>query len=289
MEIMKKFDPQINREANLTFYEQTIAELASYWPLAKKFVREQKIVLDILRKSSITHIDRMNLLSIYQVPYHTSGKIEGAHSCDSSAHGCRFCWLMREAAKSNPDIICGECYDFQQEIDKSNVGPRHALNMLIMKMVEFEEDELAILPINGILRGNSAGDMDNAIQALNFLKIAETHPYVDSALWAKNTVAVGDAVEYYHKPENLRLIQSSPIIGKPSTLAPHFDNTFTVYRTEAETLSAIANGANACNGAKCADCGYMCYRLEKKGGWKCGTDIAETLRIKKPMKKQKAA
>ena len=263
-------------------YKNTIAALAEFWPLSKKFVAEEKIILDILANGTgnLTSSDRMMALRILQTPYHESGKIEGCHSCDSSAHGCDFCKKMRKAAEINPLIICGYCYDWALEEERSNVGPRHALNMLIMKLVEFEEDELAILPINGLLRGNSAGDMDNATQALNFLKVAKTHPYVDCALWAKNTKAVGEAVDYYGKPENLRLIQSSPIIGKPSPLAPHFDNTFTVYRSKAETLERIANGANACNGAKCLVCGYKCYYSEKKGGWKPGTDIAETLRLK---------
>lgn len=282
LEIMKKFDAQISRAAILAIYKQAIEDLSAHWPLSKKFIREQEIALTILNQPILTHLDRMTLLGIYQTSYHDSGKIQGITSCDGSAHGCKFCNDMRELAEKFPElgIICDLCYDHQQEIDRSNVGPRHALNGLIMKTVEFEEDEVAGLPITSILREDSSGEIDNMIQALNYLKIAKSHPYSEAACWTKNAPVVSVAVDYYGKPENLRLIQSSPRIGVPVTLAPHFDNSFTVYRNKAETLAAIARGANPCNGQHCIDCGYRCYYSEKKGGWKPGTDIAETLRLK---------
>ena len=263
-------------------YKNTIQTLAALWPLSKKFTAEEKIILGILTHGTenLTASERLMALRILQTPYHESGKIEGCHSCDSSAHGCDFCNHMRKLAETDPRIICGYCYDWTLEEERSNVGPRHALNLLILKSIEFTEAELASLPINGILRGNSAGDTDNLTQAMNQLKIAATHPYVDCALWAKNTPPISKAVDIYGKPENLNLIQSSPIIGTPATLARNFDYLFTVYPTKEATLAAIRAGANPCNGRKCADCTYKCYRNEKKGGWKKGTNIAEYLRIK---------
>ena len=266
----------------LNNYKNTIETLSTFWNLSKKFTREEKIILEILAHGTenLTPAERMMALRILQTPYHESGKIEGAHSCDSSAHGCLFCNKMREIGKDDPRIICNYCYDWAQEEERSNVGPRHSLNLLILKTIEFTEAELASLPINGILRGNSAGDTDNLTQAMNQLKIAATHPYVDCALWAKNTPPISKAVDIYGKPENLQLIQSSPIIGTVASLAKNFDRTFTVYPTKEATLAAIHAGANPCNGRKCADCGYKCYRSEEKGGWKAGTNIAEYLRIK---------
>lgn len=269
-------------KATINDYKNTIATLAEFWPLSKKFTAEEKIILDILTNGTenLTSSDRMMALRILQTPYHESGKIEGCHSCDSSAHGCDFCNKMRKAAETNPLIICGYCYDWALEEERSNVGPRHSLNLLILKSIEFTEAELASLPINGILRGNSAGDTDNLTQAMNQLKIAATHPRVDCALWAKNTAPISKAVDIYGKPENLRLIQSSPVIGTVAELARHFDNTFTVYPTKESTIDAINAGANPCNGKKCVVCGYKCYRSIKEGGWEKETNIAEHLRIR---------
>lgn len=289
METMNKFDPAIKALAQtytttniIKNYKETIQTFAGFWPLSRKFTTEEKIILDILENGTgnLTPSERMMALRILQTPYHNSGKIEGCHSCDSSAHGCDFCGKMRELAKTNPLIICKYCYDWALEEERSNVGPRHALNLLILKTIEFTEAELASLPINGILRGNSAGDTDNLTQAMNQLKIAVTHPRVDCALWAKNTAPISKAVDIYGKPENLRLIQSSPVIGTVAKLAKHFDNTFTVYPTKESTIAAINAGANPCNGKKCAVCGYKCYRSIKEGGWEKGTNIAEYLRIK---------
>lgn len=271
-----------NMKNILNKYNETISTLARLWALSKKFTREEKTILDILSHGTenLTPSERMMALRILQTPYHESGKIEGCHSCDSSAHGCDFCARMRKLAETDPRIICGYCYDWALEEERSNVGPRHTLNLLILKTIEFTEAELASLPIGGILRGNSAGDTDNLTQALNQLKMAATHPYTDCALWAKNTAPISQAVDIYGKPENMRLIQSSPIIGTPATLARNFDCTFTVYPTKETTLAAIHVGANPCNGRKCVKCNYSCYRSEAKGGWKKGTNIAEYLRIK---------
>lgn len=46
---------------------------------------------------TLTAIERLELLHIYQASYHDGGKIEGCTSCDASAHGCEFCAKMRAA------------------------------------------------------------------------------------------------------------------------------------------------------------------------------------------------
>ena len=71
-----------------------------------------------------------------------------------------------------------------------------------------------------------------------------------------------------HLPSKLKPLRRAP-------LARYFDVTFTVYPDRKTTEAAIAAGAMECNGKKCAECGYMCYRAD---GWTAGTDIAELLR-----------
>jgi hypothetical protein len=182
---------------------------------------------------------------------------------------------MQEAAEKNPLHICGYCYDKAQETRWKNVKNRHMLNLAIMKSVDFDEEELATLRMNGICRLNSSGDVDNFTQANNYRKIAESHPHVKLALWAKNVKPVEDVFDMYGKPDNLIFVQSSVLIGTPAKMSRWADYLFTVYPDEESLQEALANGAVECNGKKCADCGFHCYLH----GWPKGANIAELLRV----------
>jgi len=245
------------------------------------FEKDLFAVAAILYKGAenITREDKFKLLSIYKPAYHKSGKIEGITSFDSSATNCEFCNLMREAAKEDPNHICGYCYDYSQEhsFKGVNVLNRHSLNMIIMSSVEFSVEELRFLNVSYINRVNSSGDVPNVTYAKNMLNICYAFPCVKFGFWAKNVKAVVEACDKLGKPENVTLIQSSPIIGKPSKLAKYFDFVFTVYLTKEDIQEAIAAGAGECNGRKCKECGYSCYLdIWKKAGI---VNVAEYLRI----------
>ena len=246
-----------------------------------KFAKDLDKVIDIFNKGieNLDMIDRFMLLQIYNVAYHDSGKIEGISSLDSSSTNCGFCEMMRETAKNNPLHICGYCYDYAQEHDYKgiNVLNRHSLNLLIMSTIEFTREELATLPGTQLIRINSSGDTQNFIYACNMINYIWAHPYTKTAYWAKNVIPVIQACDKYGKPKNVKLVQSSPIIGHTAKLAKYFDYVFTVYVTKEDVKKAVENGAMECNGKKCADCGYKCYL----GLWENGANIAEFLRIKK--------
>ena len=246
------------------------------------FEKDVAAVARILAKDNndITAAERFQLLNIYRPAYHTGGKIEGITSFDSTATNCEFCQAMREAAKNNPLHICGYCYDFDQEhgFKGVNILNRHSLNMIIMSSLEYTVDELrTALNVSYLNRINSSGDVPNVIYAKNMIRICYAFSVVRFAFWAKNVAAVVAACDELGKPENLILVQSSVIIGKPAPLAKYFDFVFTVYLTKDETENAIAAGAGACNGKKCKDCGYKCYN----GAWiDSGVkNVAEYLRI----------
>lgn len=240
-----------------------------------KYERDLAIVDAILSKKpeDITPAERLQLLSIYQVSYHDTGKIEGTFSCDSSCHGCDFCQKMRKAAETDPSIICGRCYDAAQESYRTNVRNRHSLNLRIMKTVSFTVAELACLPSGMIDRINSSGDIDNVVQAGNMVKYAIAHPAAHVGLWSKNHPAVAAAMDQYGKPENMVYIASSPRINVRGQLPKYADYTFTVYDKD-HIAAAIAAGSMECNGKKCISCGYKCYFQT----WPEGADIAELLR-----------
>lgn len=247
------------------------------------FDRDFETVAPILEKAqSLTHAERMILLRNYKSSYHDSGKIEGATSCDSSCHGCEFCQKMREAASEDITIICGGCYDHSQEERWLNTENRHKLNMVIMSTVEFDEDELAIIPVSEITRINSSGDIVNETHARNMIKLCLAHPFIKFGFWAKHTAPVIRACDELGKPQNVILIQSSIYINKAAVLQKYFDYTFTVYATEEDLQNALRAGGCECNGKKCADCGWKCYH----GAWRKGSNICELYRApKKQIKK----
>ena len=242
--------------------------------ISKKFDTDLFRVKSILEKPEITAADRMELIIIYAPAFHTSGKIEGITSYDSSAHSCTFCNACRKAAENNPAHICGMCYDIAQENYKVNSLNRHSLNMLIMSSVEFTETELSRLSVSKINRINSSGDTPNKTYALNMLRLAKINDFAKFAYWAKNTRDVIAACDEIGKPENMILIQSSIIIGRPAKKAKYFDYVFTVYPTKEMTAAAIETGSNECNGKKCMECGFKCYFGTHAGN----NNIAEYLR-----------
>lgn len=241
--------------------------------ISSKFDNDLGRVVEILSKGKLTTEDRIELLTIYAPSYHDSGKIEGITSLDSSCSNCEFCKHMLKAAESDETIICGLCYDKQQEAYKKHLRNRHSLNMLIMQEIEYTETELAHVNLTKLSRINSSGDTPNETYARNMLRLAKVNPWVQMGYWAKHTAPVIKACDAVGKPKNVTLIQSSIHIGKPAKLQRYFDYTFTVYPDKESTLKAIANGASECNGRKCRECGFKCYY-----GTHTGTDIAEVLR-----------
>lgn len=245
---------------------------------AGRLEKDVMIVKGIFDKGleNITHEDRLVLLSIYNIAYHESGKIEGIFSLDSSATNCSFCIKMRQYAAEHKELnmICGSCYDFKQEQYKINALGRHTLNMLIMESISFTVEELATLAVYGLVRVNSSGDSANDIYAANMIKFAIAHPHCSVAIWSKNAVSYIHACDQFGKPENVTLIQSSFLVDSAATPAKYFDYVFTVYFDENKVQQAIAAGACECNGKKCKDCGYKCYTR----GWGSSANIAELLR-----------
>lgn len=223
---------------------------------------------------SVTHSEALLALSCYHCAIHDKGKIENIMSLDSACGGCTFCHNMRAAAENNPDIICGRCYDAAQEKYRIGMYWRHAMNLLIMSTILFSVDELTFLPAAELIRINSSGDIENVTHARNMIRYAKAHPAARVALWAKNIAAVKKAFDIEGKPQNMIFVFSSYFINKPIKRPEYADYVFTVYNDKNAVNAALASGAMECNGKKCKDCGYKCYRAL----WPIGANIAELLR-----------
>ena len=240
---------------------------------------------EILAKGdALTHADRLRLLRLVNVAYHArASKIDGVFSVDSSA-ACEFCQRMMAAAKDHILMICGACYAARDEYKEAS-WRRHKLNARILSSVLFTVDELKTLPIDGTLcRFNEDGDTVNVVMARNYLRIAAGHPGAMFGYWYKNTAAVeaGLIAEGITtrdaRPENVRFIHSSVMIGFAARETWFDDAIFTVYPDEATTLAAVSAGAHECNGRKCRDCGYTCYVMHRRPQV---LHVAEVLRCSK--------
>ena len=250
---------------------------------------EQKATAIMEKGESMTSADKIELLRIVNVAYHSSGKIETISSIDSSA-SCEFCSKMRKAAEDNLLMICRYCYaaaDFWKEA----ANRRHKLNARILSTILFTEDELKTLEIPTIYaRINEDGDIINAVHAQNIIRIIKTHKNVFFGFWYKNVVAVENGLKSEgittreQRPENVRFIQSSLMIGFPSVPAWFTDAVFTVFPNEETTLNAIKCGAFPCNGRKCKDCKYNCYDTSKNSD--NVQQIAELLRCSATMREK---
>lgn len=219
----------------------------------------------ILEKEEKTAADRLALLSLLNIAFHKSGKIEDIASIDGTA-ACDFCAMMRRAAAHNPLIVCGYCYA-AADAWKEAAWRRHKLNARILSTVLFTEDELQTLAIPSMrCRINEDGDVVNVTHARNILRIQKTHEYINFGFWFKNAPAVADALrlEGYNRredlPDNVRFVQSSVLIGIPALPVWFADCVFTVFPDMETTESAISQGAFPCNGRKCKTCGFNCYK-----------------------------
>ena len=236
-------------------------------------------------RQEINHAERLALLNLVNVGFHTSGKIEGVYSIDSTA-ACGFCARMRKAAYDNALMICGCCYAAADSW-KEAAWRRHQLNARIMSQVLFTVDELTTLALPAayaLVRYNEDGDTVNVVMARNYLRIAAGRPEARFGYWYKNAPAVEAGLRAEgitcrdQLPKNVRFIHSSPLIGFPSAANWFDDAIFTVFPDQETTDAAIASGAHACNGRKCADCAFECYTMTRQAS---AIHIAEILRTNK--------
>lgn len=232
---------------------------------------------------NLSAAERLALLSLVNVAYHSSGKIEEIFSIDSTA-ACEFCQRMRAAGAENELMICAWCYA-AADAWKEAAWRTHKLNALILSTVLFTVDELKNLAIPGRLcRMNEDGDTVNTTMGRNYLRIFAAHPVTCFGYWYKNAPAVAEALQaegYTDRaalPENVRFIHSSALIGFPAAPTWFDDGIFTVYPDAETTAAAIAAGSWACNGRKCSACGFHCYLMQRQ---EKPVHIAEILRANK--------
>lgn len=177
-----------------------------------------------------------------------TGKLTGFLAVNLNPITSNFCQTMQKKT----DYVCQYCYS-QAMISsfRKRCGPVFSQNAEQMKE-PLEDWQIPRFMPTDVVRFLAHGDMDTDMQFRNFCLIAKTNPETKFTMWTKRKDIV--AVNLVHIPANLRMIQSSRMLGTIDAPAFGFDAVFTVY----EDGVSIPEGMHLCHGKSCAECMY-CY------------------------------
>lgn len=181
-------------------------------------------------------------------------KMEGMLSLSTSTLLNEFC----QAYAKSVDNICHYCYAQKMMKRFSNLEKALAKNHEVLTSRILEDDEIPFLNC-AFFRFEAFGDLSNATQFINYMKIAKMNPHCNFAIWTKNPFIMASVFHKgYEKPQNMIIILSSLKLNTQAddTLFKFVDKVFTVYDEETiETNNVEIN----CGGKKCATC-LLCYK-----------------------------
>lgn len=209
-------------------------------------------------------MSKKNQKVVVEVCTNHTGKMEYMISISTSVKENEHC----RARAKNPLTICHKCYADRQLSYQKSTAEKYARNTKVLTSRVLDFDELPVL--NAIYcRFEAFGDLNNEIQAQNYMNICRKNPRTAFALWTKNPFYIAKAFKQFggKKPSNLVIIFSSIVIDRPANfealkrLFPFIDKMFTVFRSE-ESAAAAGMKIN-CGARKCFTCG-RCY--SKKTG-----------------------
>jgi hypothetical protein len=175
-------------------------------------------------------------------------KLDGITSVSTCCKDNSYC-LSRIASG---DSICAKCYANAQQSRELSLQDHNIINGIILRNV--------IIPVKywkkiknlpAYVRIESFGDVQNVMQATNYINFCKAFPRKHFAVWSKNIGVWTIAFLKNDKPENLTYVHSSNKINVPETyvLNEHnwIDHLFTVYDKN-------QNVQITCGGRRCMDC-----------------------------------
>lgn len=185
-----------------------------------------------------------------------TGKMSGMVSISTSVTTNARCTKNAQIKGS----ICEKCFAMKQmkfypSMENCMVENQHILTSSVLPMEKLPT-------INNLyFRFEAFGDLNNAVQVINYFNICYKNPKTRFALWTKNPDYIADAIARgYEKPENLNIVLSSLFINKERKNPYTFvDKVFTVYDPTYIEENAVEINCGARN---CFSCG-LCY--EKNG------------------------
>ena len=184
-----------------------------------------------------------------------NGKMSGMASISTACIVNKHCLEHRKVEES----ICQGCFAERNfRMYGNSFEECFVRNYRILTSVEIPQELMPILNYS-IFRIESFGDVDNEVQAKNYLNLINANPHTQFGWWTKNYQLVKSVFDKYGKPKNLSLIASSLIMNKPLSLASvgkYADAIFTVYTKEFIKENNIDIN---CGGKHCLTC-QLCYR-----------------------------
>ena len=186
-----------------------------------------------------------------------TGKMRGIFSLSTSV-------LLNKQCAKNANIagsICSHCYARSLLAMRKNNQPKLARNT---ELLTREILPVEVLPtINNLyFRFEAFGDLNNAIQVVNYFNICNKNKRANFALWTKNARFIDQAIKKYgvKKPKNLNIVYSSMFINAVADHIiekyPFIDKIFTVYDSKYIKENSIDIN---CGARSCASC-LKCYK-----------------------------
>lgn len=223
------------------------------------------IALSIIENAKQTFQDFISLVNCLWIVNHTDNKLEGISSISSSVCDNVFC----KARQKIKDCICKYCYAYNQQSYQTGLKEHNIINGIILRNILIPVKAFKFLKILfPYLRIESFGDVQNIIQARNYIRIIKAFPDKRCAIWSKNLYTWEKAFELEGKPKNTTYIHSSSKLNNPDNIDRErfsfVDHIFTVYEKKfAKENNIIIN----CGGKKCLECilakKNCYYRLSK--------------------------
>lgn len=191
-----------------------------------------------------------------------TGKMMGLASLSSSCKNNKFCEKMHKT----PGTICERCFAQAQFNRYKSMQNKYKHNTDILTTVELQPEDIPYINYQ-YFRFEAFGELNNVLQARNYIEIAKKNSHVNFALWTKRPNLIKLALKKYNldKPDNIQIIYSEPLINKKTTatakkrllsLYPFIDHVFTVYDKNTATSENIAIN---CGSKNCIDC-LNCYK-----------------------------
>ena len=184
-----------------------------------------------------------------------SGKMLGIPST-STACVCNPICIER---MKNGLSICAHCFaeatvNHYPGLRENTISNYHLLTEQVLPL-----DMLPRFDVNksDIVRIESFGDVANITQAINYANMCKVNPEIRFAWWSKNMKIIEKAFEITGKPDNVVMIESSPLLNTPVKPSSWIvDKVFTVFdkQTIAEKNIRINCGARCCK--TCQRCYY---------------------------------
>lgn len=194
----------------------------------------------------------IKLVSCLWIVNHMSNKLEGISSISSSVCDNLFC----KARQTIKDCICRFCYAYNQQSYQTGLKEHNIINGIILRNILIPVKFFKFLQILfQYLRIESFGDVQNVIQARNYIRIIKAFPKKRCAIWSKNIAIWEQAFKLEGKPKNTTFVFSSSKLNIPEKIDLNrynfIDHIFTVYTKEFAKENNITIN---CGGRKCMEC-----------------------------------